>query len=401
MPRRKPVGWPKLMVAKRLKSGTGAYYWAPPTWARERGCPVRSESLGVDYGQAKRRCDEVLNPGFDAWRTGNSAEPIERLAADSFDWLVAVYKSSPRYRQLPQKTQRSYDAALRLVAKHGLKDGRLFGELPLANITPGAADRLFERLRERPGGGYRLRTAVLAMNVCRVAWRIAWRIKPNGIPVLNPFGKMGLSYDPKATRPVTHDELIAFVKAADAMGETSIGTAAMIAFYWLQREVDILSRLTWNHYRPANAPNIVQIFHRKSGQQVDLPLYDDDGTPLWPELMERLDTAPRHGTLVVTRDRKDRRQKIHLPWKEHYFRHRVADIRGAAGIAPEAKFMGLRHGGNTEGANADLTDAQLRALSGHKTAAMTILYAKETMNQRKIGARKRLRQRTKQDNLSE
>ena len=116
--------------------------------------------------------------------------------------------------------------------------------------------------------------------------------------------------------------------------------------------------------------------------------------------MERLDAAPRYGTLIVTRDRLDRRRKVHLPWKLDYFRHRVADIRAAAGIDFDAKFMGLRHGGNTEGGDADLTDAQLRALSGHKTVAMTALYTKATMQQRRAGARKRLEARTKGENLS-
>jgi hypothetical protein len=54
------------------------------------------------------------------------------------------------------------------------------------------------------------------------------------------------------------------------------------------------------------------------------------------------------------------------------------------------------HGPTTRrGADADLTDAQLRALSGHKTASMTALYAKQTMKQRREGARKRLAARTK------
>ncbi|MGH6663910.1 MAG: hypothetical protein ACREB2_03250, partial [Pseudolabrys sp.] len=48
--------------------------------------------------------------------------------------------------------------------------------------------------------------------------------------------------------------------------------------------------------------------------------YDEDGTALWPELMERLDAATKHGTLLVTRDRLDRRRKARLPWQEHYFR---------------------------------------------------------------------------------
>jgi hypothetical protein len=55
----------------------------------------------------------------------------------------------------------------------------------------------------------------------------------------------------------------------------------------------------------------------------------------------------------------------------------------------------------SKGADADLTDAQLRALSGHKTAGMTVLYAKQTMKQRREGARKRLAARTKAVNLSE
>ena len=49
------------------------------------------------------------------------------------------------------------------------------------------------------------------------------------------------------------------------------------------------------------------------------------------------------------------------------------------------------------GANVKTVQAQL----GHKTATMTILYAKQTMKQRREGARKRLAARTKAANLSE
>ncbi|MGP0089386.1 MAG: tyrosine-type recombinase/integrase [Xanthobacteraceae bacterium] len=402
MPRSKPLGWPKLMVAKRLKSNVVAYYWAAPTWAKKNGCPVVAEALGNDYATAKRRCDEILNPQFDAWRTsGHPTVIASRAVLGSFDWMVALYKSSPRYRDLPFKTHTSYDAALQLVSNHKLKDGRLFGTLSLSSITPGAADRLFAKLKERPGGGERVRTAVLSMRVCQRAWNVARRDKPEMVPAVNPFEKMGLSYKAKPTRPVTHAELVQFLKAADELGDSSIGTAAMIAFFWLQREADILHRLSWVHYRPADAPEVVRIFHQKTRELVELPLVDDDGTPLWPELTARLDSSPRHGTLIVMRDRPDRRRKVRLPWTEHYFRHRVAEIRAAAGINAEAKFMGLRHGGNTEGADAGLTDAQLRALSGHRSANMTVIYARDTMRQRRVGARRRLEARTNKGNLSE
>lgn len=389
------------MVSRRLTSGSIAYYWGAPSWAKKRGCTLKMEALGTDYGDAKDRCDETLNPQFDAWRKHEEiALPSNKVASGTFDWMIAIYKSSPLYTELLAKTRQSYDAALRVVSQHKLKDGRNFGVLPLKSITPGVADRLFSKLKKRPDGGERIRTAVLSVTICKRAWNVARRDKPTIVPHQNPFHKMEIWYEPKPTRPVTHDELTRFVKAADEADETSLGTAAMIAYYWLQREEDIIGRLSWSHYRPSDAPNLARIFHHKTGTLVEIPLYDEDGTALWPEITDRLDSASRYGTLIVTRTRKDRRRKIHLPWTEHYFRHRVAAIRDAAGINPEVKFKGLRHGGNTEGGDADLTDAQLRALSGHKTANMTQVYTKATMRQRQAGARKRLEARTKRGHLS-
>ncbi|MBB2961195.1 hypothetical protein [Methylobacterium sp. R2-1] len=259
---------------------------------------------------------------------------------------------------------------------------------------------LYDRLKTKADGTARVRTAILAMTVCKRAWNVARRDRPREIPLDNPFAKMGLAYKAKATRPVTHAELVRFVAAADKAGEGSIGTAAMIAFFWLQRQEDILTRLAWTHYRPADAPGIVRVFHHKTGELVEVPLFDTDGTSLWPEMTARLDALPRRGTLIVTRDQLDRRRKVHLPWQPDYFRHQVAEIREAAGIDAEVKFMGLRHGGNVEGAEAGLTDAQLRALSGHLTTAALLRYAQTTAAQRREGARKRLEARTKREGLS-
>jgi hypothetical protein len=409
------------MVTRRLAGGTTAYYWVPPTWAAKAGCPIKSEALGVEYADAKGRCDKVLNPQFDAWRTrGSEPSAPARATVGTFNWMAAVYKTSPKYRDTDAKTRKSYDAALRLVSEYLLKDGRTFGCLTLNSITPGAADRLYEKIRsvvepvvdtegkkviDRDGKPVtrerqRTRTAILAMAVCKRAWNVARRDKPEVVPLANPFAKMGLSYKAQPTRPVSYPEMTRFVSAADDAGEASLGTAAMIAFFWLQRQEDIVNRLSWNHYRPADAPDKVRIFHHKTGELVDLPLYDDDGSALWPEIMKRLDQETRRGTLIVTRDRLDRRTKIHLPWKLDHFRHRVAAIRKAAGIDSAAKFMGLRHGGNIEGAEADLTDAQLRALSGHRTTAALLRYAQATEKQRVVGARKRRDARTKTGDLS-
>jgi hypothetical protein len=403
MPKRKPHGWPDLMAAKRLSTGAIGYYWAPPTRARRAGCPVLPEALGADYGAAKQRCDDVLNPHYRSWLAkGEGVEPgTERAMRGTFDWMVATYKASPKYTRMPAETRSSYDRMLNMVSVLTLKDGRTFGSLTLPSITPGAADKLHERIKVSPQGGERVRTAILAMTVCKRAWNVARRSEPKAVPSDNPFAKMDLAYRAKPTRLFQYDDLQKFVAASDAAGEQSIGTAAMIAFFWLQREIDIIGRLAWSHYRPADAPQVVRIIHHKTGEIVDLPLYDDDGSALWPDIMQRLDTSERYGTLIVTRDAPDRFKGVRLPWKKRHFLRHVARIKTAAGIDPEIKFMGLRHGGNTEGADANLSDAQMRALSGHRTTAALLRYAQTSTQQRRVGARLRRNARTKGGQTSE
>jgi hypothetical protein len=100
------------------------------------------------------------------------------------------------------------------------------------------------------------------MQVCRRVVRGAAR-QPSVVPAQNPFAKMELSYKPKATRPVAFESLMKFVVATDEAGESSLGTAAMIAFFWLQRETDIIGRLSWQHYRPKEAPDVARVWHHK------------------------------------------------------------------------------------------------------------------------------------------
>jgi hypothetical protein len=61
MPRRKPQGWPKLMVGKRLKGGAVAYYWAPPTWALKAGCSMQREALGMSSRTARMASLPISN----------------------------------------------------------------------------------------------------------------------------------------------------------------------------------------------------------------------------------------------------------------------------------------------------------------------------------------------------
>jgi hypothetical protein len=78
-----------------------------------------------------------------------------------------------------------------------------------------------------------------------------------------------------------------------------------------------------------------------------------------------------------------------------HFRHTVRKIMDTAKLPTAIIFASFRHGGITEAADADLTDRQMRALSGHRTTEILDVYAKRTGTQRIVGAKKRLQFRTK------
>jgi hypothetical protein len=410
MKKRKPLGWPDYMEAKPSK-GVVRYYWNAPTWARKRGCPVKSEALGSDYAVAKARCDAFLNPLFDSWRTDGATDlNVEhRSVVGSFDWVISVYKAMPKYTKRPPRTRASYDHALASVADYRLTDGRRFGSLSVKSVTPSAVDLLYEKLKTDKDGKIRHRSALLSMTVCKTAWRIALKAHPTVVPSVNPFSELEIEYEPRKNRAATLPELETFVAAADADGSSSLGTAAMLAFYWMPREEDIFLRQSWSDYRPADKPDHVLIWHHKNrkSEKVPVPLLDTDGTPLWSEMVARLEQTPRTGTLIVMRDGLDPRKKIHMPWATggrnsmRYVQAEVRRICRAAGLPDDITFTSFRHGGHTDGGDAELTDAQMRALGGHKTPTAMLRYVKETEKQQRIGARKRLEARTKKGNLSE
>ena len=121
----------------------------------------------------------------------------------------------------------------------------------------------------------------------------------------------------------------------------------------------------------------------------------------YPELEERLRKTVRRGSLIIMRDRQDRKRKEHLPYQESWFQHLARKIMNKAGLPDGLSFTSFRHGGMTELGDAELTDQEMMALSAHKQRGMLTVYSKRTEKQRRTAARKRLAARTNRENLSE
>src|SRR5580692_1583478 len=104
--------------------------------------------------------------------------------------------------------------------------------------------------------------------------------------------------------------------------------------------------------------------------------------------------------LVFRRDHKHRRSRTPMPWITErkdlrYLRRVVKKIVVAAAIRSELSFTSFRHGGFTEGADSDLTDAELRAAGRHRSTRQLPTYAKRTRKQLISGSKKRREERTK------
>jgi hypothetical protein len=84
-----------------------------------------------------------------------------------------------------------------------------------------------------------------------------------------------------------------------------------------------------------------------------------------------------------------------------YLREVVKEIIRAAGLRDELSFTSFRHGGFTEGADSDLTDAELRAAGRHRSSRQLPTYAKRTRKRLISGTKKRREERTKAAGLSE
>jgi hypothetical protein len=387
---------PRYVRRKPLK-GRWGYFFDPPTWARKQACPVAAEALGTDYHAAVLRAETILLPQFDVWRDGDDATAS---TGPSLDWVFSEYRADRRYVRLDVRTKRNHETGFRFVGGYVMKDGRRLGTMPLASITTAVVDALYDKLLVGKDGRERRTTINHAMKSCRRAWNVAVRRNPGKVPAVNPFARMGLQSSDRETPTATYTELQAFRAKAVEMGLPSLATAALIGWEWLQREADIFGSFDVTHYRPKERPHGVRVVHWKTREENWVPLFDDNGAPLYPELMAELDAVKREriGGLMLRRDWGTRAPWPTWPTPEEidltHMSRKVKDVIRAAGLRDELTFTSFRHGGFTEAADADLSDAQMRAQGRHKSAKVLPRYAKRTMRQIVEGARKRRAQRT-------
>ena len=408
------------MQGKALKGGEAAYYWSAPAWARAHPTPPATcaQSLGTDYAEAKRECDDVLNPMFDSWRETRDLTPAERdalrlagvnarIPVGTFDWLEREFLKHEKFLEdVGELTQAHYRDGLKLIAEFKLRNdprGRRFGQLALSSITGDAVDRLIKALKSGPDGKKRGRVVYKAIQAARRAWNVVGRKNAKLVTAANPFARTGMKAPKKGrSKPAAQSELRRFMSEADKQGHPSMACAALISWEWMVREKYIVGIMAWSAYRSGNTPTSVHLPHTKNlgDDMLEMPLVDPNGEQLFPELEARLLALPKRGTLMIMRDEHDRFRKQHLPYKLNKFQKLARKLLDDAGLQ-HLKFESFRKGGETECGDAGLTDQETMALDGHETRDMLTVYQARTKIQRIHGMLKRRELRTKMAHLSE
>ena len=212
------------------------------------------------------------------------------------------------------------------------------------------------------------------------------RLYPKVVPAQNPWVGVILDGGKQEIVPATREEAFALSSAIAAEGHPHLAAVPLICFEWLQRPENVLAgHLTWSDIRPSAHPRHVRIDHHKTGEKVLQPLEDAQG-PLFPELEAYLGSLPRIGVSVVLTPGERGKPR---PYSESYARRIVREARRRAGLAEHVTLTACRHGGMTELGDAEITEQQVMALSGHKTPEAARLYVKRTEAQRVIAARRR------------
>ena len=413
-PPRTALPLPRYVERRWTKAGW-TYHFHVPTWAKRAGCPMHTEALGSDLDAAIKRAETILLPAFDAWRSGDakiaSGTAPAIAAVGTLDWVFAEYRADRRYTKLDPKSKRNHENGFKLVGNYILKDKTRLGSRRPSLIDTSVTDALYEALlvvKDEDGNviGERRTTVNHAMKSCRRAWNICARRNPGKLPLVNPFAQMGLRSSDRETPTATFEELQAFRARAKELGLPSLATGALIGWEWLQREVDIFATFDVAHYRPKERPDMVRVVHEKTKEESWIPLFTDNGAPVYPELMAELDAIKldRIGGLMLRRDWGERGPWPTWPKPDQpdftHLSRKVKEVIRAAELRDELSFTSFRHGGFTETGDAELTDREIMAQGRHKSVKVLPKYVKRTARQVTTGALKRRAVRTKDEDLS-
>ena len=219
----------RFVESRKLANGTTAFYFRIPTYYRTLGCEIANEPLGTSYetacgedGKAGRAA--ALNALFDEWNDQRKGEPIEQpkiARYGTIDWLFRQYKTEKAYTEkVSPRSRPDYERIMQMICETVGKSGRRIGDRQISEVTPRAADKIYEKIINGPNG-LRLRQGEKVVGLCRKVWRIMRRLHPELFDKKhpNPWDDFTLKSRAKSKKhAVTREEVYKFAWGCIAQG---------------------------------------------------------------------------------------------------------------------------------------------------------------------------------------
>lgn len=262
----------------------------------------------------------------------------------SVDELAARLRQSPRWQAQAPRTSHVYGQILDRLLDRTNKAGDRFGDRRVADITTLSLDRILGTMRDRPGAATNMRKVMRRLFAYAV--KIGWRAD-------NP-AELTDHYVSKGGFHTWTDAEIDQFRARHPLGSM----ARLVLELALNSAARRCNLATLQH------ANIVQgrieISHAKAG--------NDTSIPLLPETRAAIAAMPtRHISHLI-------HTEFGKPFSVAGLGNKMRDWCNQAGL-PHCSMHGLRKAQSRRLAESGATDAQGRAVTGHKKNATFAYYA--------------------------
>ncbi|MEW5729137.1 MAG: tyrosine-type recombinase/integrase [Pseudomonadota bacterium] len=358
---------------------SGRFYWQPTRAVRSLG--FAAEPLGKERLAAMRRALELnaqvaeerqrrdapalKDPYWAAIPAGTPLNPLTGKPKGSVDDVVELYyRDHKKFASKAESTKRGYRYNIgRILAWCG---GTMIAHIDRPLI------KTWQLVLEQEApmmAAAILRTLSILMGVAR-----DW-----GYIADNPASKLGLASTSSADDQAedgavdilwTEEEARTFCATAVASGAKSLADALMLGLHLGQREGDVL-RLRWSQYDEETGLFLIRPRKVKRRGVVLM-------VPASPELRAWLAAMPRpddRNQVIVLREAGDGRYRPG-PYKEDYFRARVAEIRDKANLRKALAFRYTRHTAATNLGRAGCSPHEIMAITGHTRLETVMKYVK-------------------------
>lgn len=274
-----------------------------------------------------------------------------RAKPGSIDDLATRFYASPAWAKQAPATQATYRGIIDRFRERRKKNGARYGDLPVAQLTTAALDRILGGMAETPAAANNLRKVLKRM--LRYAVKIGMRAD-------NP-ADLTEGYRAGAGFHTWTEEEIARYRATHPNG-TKARLALELALNTAARRCNIAA-LT----RPDIRDGRIRVQHAKRG--------DPTSVPIFPETRAALDAlgVTGIGHLIVTEFGK--------PFTTEGFGNKFRDWCDQAGL-PHCSIHGLRKAMSRRLAEAGATDAQGRAFTGQTKNETFAYYAAKANRER-------------------